>query len=56
VRVIIIGMKKKLNKADTEALLLVLSGESREIRKRLKEIETGKVEALTREEILPDDL
>jgi hypothetical protein len=47
---------KKLNKADREALLLLLSGEGREIRKRLKEIETGKVKTLTREEILRDVL
>jgi hypothetical protein len=43
---------RKLNKKDREALLLLLSGEGREIRKRLKEINTGKVKALTREEIL----
>ncbi len=47
---------KKLNKADREALLLILSGEGKEIKKRLKEIETGKVKALTREEILHDAL
>ena len=47
---------KKLNKKDREALLLLLSGEGREIKKRLKEIETGKVKTLTREEILPDVL
>ncbi len=47
---------KKLNKADKEALLLLLSGEGREIKKRLKEIEAGKVKTLTREEILPDVL
>jgi len=47
---------KKLNKADREALLLLLSGEGREIKKRLKEIETGKVKTLTREEILRDAL
>ena len=47
---------KKLDKADREALLLLLSGEGREIKKRLKEIETGKVKALTREEILRDAL
>jgi hypothetical protein len=47
---------KKLNKADREALLLLLSGEGKEIRKRLKEIETGKAKALSREEILPDVL
>jgi hypothetical protein len=47
---------KKLNKRDREALLLLLSGEGREIKKRLNEIETGKVKTLTREEILPDVL
>jgi hypothetical protein len=47
---------KKLNKKDREALLLLLSGEGREIKKRLKEIETGKVKTLTREEILADVL
>ena len=43
---------KKLGKKDRETLLLLLSGEGREIKKRLKEIETGKVKTLTREEIL----
>ncbi len=47
---------KRLNKADQEVLLLLLSGEDREIKKRLKEIETGKVKTLTREEILRDAL
>lgn len=47
---------KKLNRADREALLLLLSGEGKEIKKRLKEIETGKVKTLTREEILRDVL
>jgi hypothetical protein len=47
---------KRLNRADREALLLLLSGEGREIKKRLKEIETGKVKALTRDEILCDGL
>ena len=47
---------KKLSKTDREALLLLLSGEGREIKKRLKEIETGKVKTLTREEILKDAL
>jgi hypothetical protein len=47
---------KKLNKADREALLLLLSGEGKEIKKRLKEIETGKVKTLSREEMLRDVL
>ncbi len=47
---------KRLNRADREALLLPLSGEGRETKKRLKEIETGEAKALTREEILRDVL
>ena len=47
---------KKLSRKDREALLLLLSGEGKEIKKRLKEIETGKVKTLTREEILKDAL
>ena len=47
---------KRLNKADREALLLLLSGEGKEIKKRLKEIESGRVKAMTREEILRDAL
>jgi hypothetical protein len=47
---------KKLNKTDREALLLLLSGEGREIKRRLKELKTGKVKALSREEILKDVL
>jgi len=47
---------KKLSKTDRDALLLLLSGEGREIKKRLKEIKTGKVKPLPREEILNDVL
>jgi len=47
---------KRLSKKDREALLLLLSGEGKEIKKRLKEIEPGKVKTLTREEILKDAL
>lgn len=47
---------KKLNKKDRETLLLLLSGEGREIKKRLREIKSGKVKTLTREEILKDVL
>ena len=47
---------KKLSKKDRESLLLLLSGEGREAKKRLKEIRTGKVKALSREEILNDVL
>ncbi|MCX5813942.1 MAG: hypothetical protein NT178_15550 [Proteobacteria bacterium] len=47
---------KKLDKEDTETLLLLLSGEGREIAKRVKEIKTKKVRTLTREEVLKDVL
>lgn len=47
---------KKLNKKERETLSLLLSGEGREIKKRLKEIKSGKVKTLTREEILKDVL
>jgi hypothetical protein len=47
---------RKLSKQDREALLLLLSGGGREIRKRLREMEVGKVKRLTREEILKDVL
>lgn len=47
---------RRLNRKDREELLLLLSGEGREIKKRLKEIKTGKVKTLTREEILRDVL
>ena len=41
---------KKLKKEDKEALLLLLSGEGREIKRRLHEIKSKKVKTLTREE------
>lgn len=47
---------KKLKKEDKEMLLLLLSGEGREIAKRAREIKTKKVKTLTREEILKDAL
>jgi hypothetical protein len=47
---------KKLNTKDREALLPLLSGEGKEIKKRLEEIETGKVKTLTRKELLNDVL
>jgi hypothetical protein len=47
---------KKLNKKDREALLLLLSDQGKEIKKRLKELQTGKVKTLSREEILKDAL
>lgn len=48
----IVNSIKKLNRADKEMLLLLLSGEGREIAKRVKEIKSKKVKTLTREEIL----
>ncbi len=47
---------KKLKKADREILLLLLSGEGREIAKRVKEIKSKKVKTLTREETFRDAL
>jgi hypothetical protein len=47
---------KKLNKTDKEVLLLLLSGEGREIAKRLKEIKSKKVKTLSREEVFRDVL
>jgi tRNA G37 N-methylase TrmD len=41
---------KKLKKKDTEMLLLLLSGQGKEIKKRLHEIKSKKVKTLTREE------
>ena len=43
---------KKLNKAEKEELMLLLSGESKEIIKRLREIKSGKVKTVTRKKIL----
>ena len=43
---------KKLKKEDKEALFLLLSGEGKEIKKRLHEIKSKKVKTLTREETL----
>jgi hypothetical protein len=47
---------KRLKKADREMLLLLLSGEHKEISKRLKEIKTKKVKPLSREETFRDVL
>jgi len=47
---------RKLKKTDREMLLLLLSGEGKEIAKRVKEIKTKKVKTLTRAEILKDVL
>jgi hypothetical protein len=47
---------KKLKKADKEMLLLLLSGEDREIARRAREIKTKKVKSLTREETFRDVL
>lgn len=47
---------KKLDKEDKEQLLLLLSGEGKELSKRLQEIKSKKVKALSREELLKDVL
>jgi len=47
---------KKLKKADKEMLLLLLSGEDREIVRRARDIKTKKVKPLTREETFGDVL
>jgi hypothetical protein len=47
---------KKLKRADKEMLLLLLSGEDREIARRAREIKTKKVKPLTREETFRDVL
>ncbi|MEW5746822.1 MAG: hypothetical protein AB1805_15435 [Nitrospirota bacterium] len=45
---------KKLNKTDREMLLLLLSGEAKEMAKRVKDIKTKKVKSLTREDVFRD--
>lgn len=47
---------KKLKKADKEMLLLLLSGESKEIARRVKEIKSKKVKTISREETFRDVL
>jgi len=47
---------RKLKKADKEMLLLLLSGEDREIARRVRDIKTKKVKPLTREETFRDVL
>lgn len=47
---------KKMKKADKEALLLMLSGEGKEVARRLREVKSKKVKALTREETFKDVL
>jgi len=47
---------KRMSPADKEMLFLLLSGEGREIAKRVREIKTKKVKTLTREELLKDVL
>jgi hypothetical protein len=47
---------KKLKKADKEMLLLLLSGEDREIARRARDIKLRKVKPLTREETFRDVL
>lgn len=45
---------KKMNRSDKDRLLLLLSGENKEIAKRLREIKSKKVKTLTREETFKD--
>lgn len=47
---------KKMKKSDKEALLLILSGEDKEIARRFKEVKSQKVTTLTREETFRDAL
>ena len=47
---------KKLKKEDKEELLLLLSGEGKEITRRLKDIKSKKVKTLIREDVLKDVL
>jgi len=47
---------RKLKRADREMLLLLLTGEDKEMAKRVREIKTKKVKTLTRAEILKDVL
>lgn len=47
---------KKLNKADKEMLLLLLSGKSKELARRVRDIKTKKVKPITREEVFKDVL
>ncbi len=47
---------KKLKREDREELLLLLSEEGEEIKKRMKDIRTKKVKMLSRREILKDVL
>ena len=47
---------RKLKKADKEMLILLLTGEDKEMAKRVREIKTKKVKTLTRAEILKDVL
>lgn len=47
---------KRLKRSDKEMLLLLLSGEGKEISRRLKDIRTKKVKTLSREAVLKDVL
>ncbi len=47
---------KRMSPADKEMLLLILSGEDKEIARRLKDIRSKKVKPLTREETFRDVL
>lgn len=47
---------KKLKREDREELLLLLSGEAEEIKKRMEDIRAKKIKPLSRREILKDVL
>ncbi|MEW6713982.1 MAG: hypothetical protein AB1306_02670 [Nitrospirota bacterium] len=47
---------KKMKKSDKEALFLILSGEGKEVARRLREVKSKKVKTLTREETFKDVL
>lgn len=45
---------KRMSPEDREMLYLLLSGEGKEIKKRLVELKTGKVKPLSRKEVFKD--
>jgi hypothetical protein len=47
---------RKLSKSDKEMLFLMLSGENREIVRRVKDVKSKKVKPLTREDAFRDVL
>ncbi|MBI5142159.1 MAG: hypothetical protein HZA20_08230 [Nitrospirae bacterium] len=47
---------RKLDGSDREMLLLLLSGKERELAKRRREVASGKVKTMSREEIFRDVL